>query len=86
MLNVYSALNNGTSVNLLMAQQQELLASQQTAVQGNDKTAAAVEELQQQDVQQADFAIQRQASHQTSPIGHINSLGQVTGSFVNESV
>lgn len=86
MLNAYSASNNASSISVLQAQQQSLLASQQTATQPNIKAIASIEELQQQIVNQAQEEIQGQFLNMTSPVGRVNELGQVTGSFINVSV
>jgi|GEM_PF-4173392 hypothetical protein len=86
MLNVYSALNNSSSVGLLEAQQQQLLSAQQTAVQPNSKTAASVETIQQQAIRQTQLQTEQQVNNQVTAIGSINEYGQVTGAFINESV
>ena len=86
MLNAYSASNNGTAIDMLQAQQQSLLTSQQTASQLNAKAIASVDQIQKNAIQQSIIETQIQFSNQQLPIGRVNELGQVTGSIVNESV
>jgi hypothetical protein len=86
MLNAYSASNNGTAIDMLQAQQQSLLTSQQTASQLNAKAIASVDQIQKNAIQQSIIETQIQFTNQQLPMGRVNELGQVTGSIVNESV
>ena len=86
MLNAYSASNNGTAIDMLQAQQQSLLTSQQTASQLNAKAIASVDQIQKNAIQQSIIEMQIQFTNQQLPMGRVNELGQVTGSIVNESV
>jgi hypothetical protein len=86
MLNAYSVSNNGTAIDMLQAQQQSLLTSQQTASQLNAKAIASVDQIQKNAIQQSIIETQIQFTNQQLPMGRVNELGQVTGSIVNESV
>jgi hypothetical protein len=86
MLNAYSVSNNGTAIDMLQAQQQSLLTSQQTASQLNAKAIASVDQIQKNAIQQSIIEMQIQFTNQQLPMGRVNELGQVTGSIVNESV
>jgi hypothetical protein len=86
MLNAYSVSNNGTAIDMLQAQQQSLLTSQQTASQLNAKAIASVDQIQKNAIQQSIIETQIQFTNQQLPMGRVNELGQVTGSIVNQSV